>query len=215
MALSALGPGWEPLVQRALNELWPGAPFEAGGGMERLLDLVCEWNARIDLTAAQSNEELVDLFVADAAVLARHSAQDGSQPASWVDVGAGAGAPGLPLALFSRGLTMTLVEPRAKRVAFLRTALGALQRLDVRIVRDRSERLQTGSFDVAVSRATLGPDAWLREGARLARSGVWVLVARSAPPALAGWRLESDVAYRWPLTNVERRALLYVPEPHA
>jgi 16S rRNA (guanine527-N7)-methyltransferase len=211
MALSSLGSGWEPLVRSVADELAPGLPIDAGS-MGRLLDLVCDWNARVDLTAARSNQELVDLFVADALVLARESATQGQH---WIDVGAGAGAPGLPLALLSPGLGMTLVEPRAKRVAFLRTALGLLGRVDVSVERARSDELESGAFDVAVSRATLAPDAWLKGGARLARSAVWVLLARSEPPAHSGWRLESDVAYRWPLTDVERRALRFVPERHA
>ena len=131
----------------------------------------------------------------------------------WVDVGSGAGAPAIPLALFVPELELTLVEPRSKRVAFLRTALGVVGRSDVKVVRGRSEELGPAGFDVALSRATLPPLEWLREGARVARSAVWVLLARGERPALDGWRVQADVEYRWPLTAVERRAICYVPDP--
>ena len=208
MALSRPGSGWEPLCERALGALGASVPDGFPHATSRLLDLVCEWNARIDLTAARSAEELVDLFIADAAVIAREaSAPDGER---WVDVGSGAGAPAIPLALLLPGLGLTLVEPRDKRVAFLRSALGVLGRGDVGVRRGRSQDVPAGEHQVALSRATLSPDEWLAEGARLATRAVWVLLARGEAPTLAGWRAEADVTYAWPLTGAERRALRYV-----
>jgi 16S rRNA (guanine527-N7)-methyltransferase len=213
MALSALGSGWEPLVRSVMNELAPTHSSAVDPSIARLLDLVCDWNARVDLTAARSSEELVDLFVADAAVLARESRDQSRVACRWLDVGSGAGAPAIPLALLRPELRLTLVEPRAKRVAFLRSALGVLGRSDVAVKRARSEELPGGEHEVASSRATLPPDAWLREGARLARGAVWVFLAKAELPSLTGWRIDRDVHYRWPLTDVERRALRFVPVP--
>ena len=165
MALKPLGDGWRPLIGRVFSGLHaepPGEPLATEMG--RLLDLVVTWNAKVDLTAARDAEELVDLFLADALVIARPGA---GATERWVDVGSGAGAPGIPLALLLPGLGLTLVEPKQKRVAFLRTALASVGRPDVRVERARSEALPARGFDVALSRATLGPDEWLREGARL------------------------------------------------
>lgn len=200
---------WSALVTRALS----GMPTEVAAlgttdrveALGRYLALVEEWGARHDLTAARNDEELVDLFVADAALLAAHRS-DGT----WVDIGSGAGAPGLPLALFCPELAMTLVEPRGKRVAFLRTAVGTFAPL-VTVRRARSEELAAASFDVAVSRATLPPADWLREGARIARREIWLLVAQVEPPALPGWQADLDLRYRWPLTGFERRAVRLRP----
>ena len=193
----------------------------------RLLELVVAWNARVDLTAARSAEELVDLYLADALVLAA-AARASDLPWSissrsgalgdderggslWIDVGSGGGAPGIPLAMLLPEAKLTLVESRAKRVAFLRTAHGTLGLEGVELMRDRSESLPAGAWDVAVSRATLPPPRWLEEGARLARQAVWVLLARGDAPEHEGWRSAIDLTYRWPLTGVERRALCYVP----
>jgi 16S rRNA (guanine527-N7)-methyltransferase len=144
------------------------------------LDLLRTWNARLDLTAAKTDEAMMDLLVTDAQVLAAHVAKN----ARIVDVGAGAGAPGLPLAILRPDLEVTLVEPLQKRTAFLRTVIGSIARTDVKIVQARGESLEEGSFDEAVSRATLAPSEWLALGLQLVRPGgrVWVLLAREEPP---------------------------------
>jgi 16S rRNA (guanine527-N7)-methyltransferase len=132
-----------------------------------------------------------------------------------VDVGSGAGGPGLALHLARPDLVVTLVEPLQKRVAFLRTVAGHLggakgsERLHV--VRSRGEELPDARYDASVSRATLAPDAWIGLGMRLVAEGgaVWVLVAREPPPEVAGWRIAIDESYAWPLTGARRRALRY------
>jgi 16S rRNA (guanine527-N7)-methyltransferase len=167
-----------------------------------------EWNARIDLTAARSPEELVDLMLADALVLSAHIPPG----ARLVDVGAGAGAPGLGLALVREDLRVTLVEPRGKRASFLRTVLGATGRADVAVERARGEALAgRRAWDVAVSRATLSPPRWLELGTTLAAPGgsVWVLLAKEPPPVHPRAEIDGDYGYSWPLTGAIRRAVCY------
>lgn len=162
----------------------------------------------MDLTAARSEAELVDLMVADALVLASRIPTG----ARVIDVGAGAGAPGLALALLRDDLEVTLVEPLAKRSSFLRTAIGAVRRSDVRLVRARGESLAgQRAWDVALSRATLAPQAWLELGAELAAPGgaVWVLLAKDAAPAHPRATVDLDLPYPWPLTGAQRRAVRY------
>lgn len=208
MALERLGAGWCPRIERCLGLLAAEADAKTVSTLAELLDRVVEWNDKVDLTAARDPDELVDLFVADAAVVARlHPPSD----ESWVDVGSGAGAPGIPLALLTRS-PFTLVEPKAKRVAFLRTVVGALGLPRMSVRRDRSEALASRSFDVAISRATLEPPAWLAEASRIARNAAWLLVARSDLPARDGWRIDRDESYQLPLTGAPRRAIRYVRE---
>jgi 16S rRNA (guanine527-N7)-methyltransferase len=166
--------------------------------------LVVTWNQRVDLTAARNPDELVDLLFADAfAIASAHAMLQGER---WLDVGSGAGAPGIPLSLVLP-LRMTLLEPREKRVAFLRTAVGSLARPDIAVQRARSDSLGAAICEVAVSRATLPPAEWLAEGARLASRSVWLLLAKAELPELAGRRILHDLRYRWPLTGVDRRAV--------
>jgi 16S rRNA (guanine527-N7)-methyltransferase len=227
--LRSLGSGWRPLLETSvealvqggleLGSLWPtpAARAAALARLARLLDQVVTWNARIDLTAARNERELCDLFLVDALVLGAHGAsQRRSAAERWVDVGSGAGAPGLVLALLWPGLALDLVEPLGKRVAFLRSAAGSFPEVGkIGITDSRSEVVAAGSYDVALSRATFSPQEWLEEGARLANQQVWVLLARAEPPVLPGWRLARQVDYTWPLTGVPRQALGFERAPAA
>jgi 16S rRNA G527 N7-methylase RsmG len=80
-----------------------------------------------------------------------------------------------------------VVEPRAKRVAFLRTAVRELQLTDTEVVRERAAGLRPGSFDVAASRATFPPEEWLGLGLGLVRPEGLVLVF-----AGQAWRPENS-----------------------
>lgn len=210
----------EERVGRVIEAAGVGVTSEAAARIARWIEAVQAWNAKIDLTAARGDDELVDLMLADALMLA---AKLGSS-VSVVDVGTGAGAPGLGLALARPDLRVTLVEPMQKRAALLRTVMGEALRegaqapggapAKMRVLRERGEDVTRRGevFDVAVSRATLPPAEWLKLGSILAPGGeVWVLLARDEPPSLAGWALRDDLRYRWPLTGAERRAARFTP----
>ncbi len=171
------------------------------------LDQLVVWNAQLDLTAARSQAELLDLMLVDALVLASRIPEG----LTVVDVGTGAGAPGVALALLRPDLRMTLVEPLVKRVAFLRTALSAVGRDDVSILRMKSSELKI-RWDVAMARATFPPALWLDEGSELVRTGgsVWVFLAREDAPVHDRAEVEEDLTYVWPGTQVPRRAVRYL-----
>jgi 16S rRNA (guanine527-N7)-methyltransferase len=197
-----------PLVERAARTLGYELGEPARAHVGTWLDRLVEWNARMDLTAARSDEELVDLMLADAFVVAPRL----EAAARVVDVGTGAGAPGLALALLRPDVRATLVEPLGKRASFLRTVVGAVGRSDVGIERARGESLGgRRAWDVAVSRATLGPQPWLDLAVTLAAQGgsAWVLLAREEPPVHARAVVEEDLKYAWPLTGAARRAVRY------
>jgi 16S rRNA (guanine527-N7)-methyltransferase len=212
-ALKPLGAGFFPLISSVAQGLGAALDEGAAARVAAWFDLVATWNAKIDLTAARSPEELADLMLADAFVLARHEPLGRNV----VDVGSGAGGPGLALHLVRPDLAVTLVEPLQKRVSFLRTVSGQLGKGtgtgSLRVLRARGEDVAGSgpSFETAVARATLPPDEWLPLGARLvAPSGaIWVLLAREPPPDLPGWQPRVDERYVWPLTGAERRALRY------
>jgi 16S rRNA (guanine527-N7)-methyltransferase len=212
-ALQPLGTGFLPLIFDLARGVGAQIDDAAAGRAAAWLDLVATWNAKVDLTAARGTDELVDLMLADALVLARHVPSG----CHVIDVGSGAGGPGLALSLARPDLRVTLVEPLQKRVAFLRTVLGqptmAAHSSQVRVMRERGEdtAARGDRFDVAVSRATLAPPEWLELGARLVQTNgsVWVLLAREPAPELAGWGAAEELPYQWPLTGAERRAVRY------
>jgi 16S rRNA (guanine(527)-N(7))-methyltransferase RsmG len=167
------------------------------------------WNARINLTAARSAAVLVGEHFPDAFALAHKL----DQPARVVDIGSGGGLPAIPLALLRAHLTVDLVEPIAKKAAFLRTAireLGISDRVSVRVARGEAiaravAAEPSSAFDVAISRATLAPDKWLALGARLVRpkGRLFALTTAEALPEL----LDRDIYFGG------RRALIQVIAP--
>jgi len=196
------------LVRAAASSLGVALDATAAASIDAWLCRLDEWNARIDLTAARTREELVDLMAVDALVLAARVPRG----LEVVDVGTGAGGPGLALAIFRPDLRVTLVEPRMKRVSFLRAVVDEIGRSDIAVEHARGESLRhRRSWQVAVSRATLRPAAWLDLGVKLVVAGgtVWVLLAKDEPPSHAAAVVEMDIAYEWPLTGVRRRALAY------
>jgi 16S rRNA (guanine527-N7)-methyltransferase len=109
-----------------------------------------------------------------------------------VDIGAGAGIPGLPLRLAAPRVRLTLVEARRKRVSFLRAVRRELHLEDVAIEEGRAEDLVerraelAGAFDVVVARA-VGPAAALLPIAfKYLKVGGLLLVAGPPSPAPEG-----------------------------
>lgn len=108
------------------------------------------------------------------------------QTASWVDIGAGAGLPGIVAALLVDG-PITLIEPRRLRAEFLNNAvqrLGLSNRVSVECV--KAERI-SGAFDVITARAVAALDSLLAIAKHLSKDGtVWVLPkGRNAQSELA------------------------------
>ncbi|MFK8002673.1 MAG: 16S rRNA (guanine(527)-N(7))-methyltransferase RsmG [Polyangiales bacterium] len=176
-------------------------PTETRGALLQFADLVSTWGARTDLVAARSPEALLEILCLDAFVLA-----EGIPPKqTLIDVGAGAGAPSLPLAVMRPDLHLTLLEPRRKRVAFMRTAVGALGLSKRVVVREgRLEGLQGERFDLALSRATFEPGEWLERAAPLADLVAVLLGTAEAPSGDIVWQQPYETA-----KGGARRALVY------
>jgi 16S rRNA (guanine527-N7)-methyltransferase len=168
------------------------------GALSSYVHSLLRWNARINLSAARSVEAVVTEHLPDAFALAQKL--DGAE--RLIDVGSGGGLPAIPLAVLCRRLTVELVEPIAKKAAFLRTAvreLGLGDRVSVRVTRGEAmaEALPadpSAAFDVAISRATLPPHKWLALGRRLVRPGgrVIVLTTPDVLPELPGRTIYFD-----------------------
>jgi 16S rRNA (guanine527-N7)-methyltransferase len=150
------------------------------------LDLFLRWNRTHRMTALDSPEAVVqDLFIDSLLFLALLP----PRPLALVDIGAGAGIPGLPLRLADPAIAVTLVEARRKRVSFLLAAQRELDLGDVAVKEARAEVLLeqepglVGAFDVVVARS-VGPAAALLPLARkyLKAGGLFVVSGPPNPP---------------------------------
>ncbi len=102
-----------------------------------------------------------------------------------IDIGSGGGFPAIPLALALPEVSFQLVEPIAKKVAFLNACRRELKLTNVLVRRGRDEELWTEDFelfDVAISQATFKPPEWLERGLRLVKPGGLVLAMLGPKP---------------------------------
>ena len=142
-------------LQAGLERLGVAADGVTLDRLARYHALVTEWNARIDLTAVLEPEEMVDRHYLDsAAPLALGLIPQGARV---IDVGTGAGLPGIPLCILRPDLRVTLLDAQRKRVTFLQAAIEALE-LPAQAVHMRAEdaardEARREAYDVAVSRA--------------------------------------------------------------
>lgn len=134
------------------------------GALEAFACLMLDWNKSLNLTGARGVEDLVEDHLGDPLV----AAEEVAQGARVVDVGAGGGLPGVALAILRPDLRLVLIEPRAKRVAFLRTATRELGLKGVEVFGGRVEQFEpSGRPSVAISRATFPPELWVPMGKSL------------------------------------------------
>ena len=116
-------------------------------------ELVLERNQVMNLTAITEPKDVAALHLLDSLELA---ALAGLEAGRLVDVGCGAGFPGVPTAIARPGLQVTLLDSLGKRVDFLREACGKLGLENVECIHQRAEEFagaRREAFDFAVSRA--------------------------------------------------------------
>lgn len=212
-------PQTERRISTVVDAFVPDTPAASRALITQFLATLRQWNKKLDLTAAKTEDELVDLFVADAALLAAILPRDQRV----CDVGAGAGAPGFVLALLRPDLQLTLIEPLAKRTSFLRTFWATHAQAHAPTLRLWLEPVATAKargdrFDVAMSRATFEPLVWLETARELLRPAqpnvaapfaVLLHAKEDAPAAPPGLRKSDGRRYVWPLTQRERQLTPY------
>ena len=149
--------------------------------LERYVALLKEENARQNLVSAATLEQVWERHILDSAQLVRFEPRPG---ASWIDVGSGAGLPGIVIAALVKG-RVTLVEPRRLRAEFLHKVCESLQ-FSAEVLASKAERVE-GRFDVITARAVAPLPKLLEISAHLStRKTVWALPkGRSAQAELA------------------------------
>lgn len=145
--------------------------MDAGAALRAYVDLLLRWNARINLTAART-ADAVALHIDDSRAAAAHVPAGARR---LVDVGSGAGFPGLVIAVVRPDVAVTLLEPVHKKRAFLAAAIRELGLANARAVAQRLEDHPDRDYDVAVSRATWAADEWIRRARPYVRPGGVVL----------------------------------------
>lgn len=118
--------------------------------------LLIEWNKKMNLTAIEEPAEVVDKHFVDSVLVLRLKQQLAG--CSMIDIGTGAGFPGIPLRIMEESLQLTLFDSLNKRINFLRTLCDQLQLSDVQAIHGRAEEFAQKAeyrecFDLATARA--------------------------------------------------------------
>jgi 16S rRNA (guanine527-N7)-methyltransferase len=207
-----------PLIRQLASDLGRVLTPKAMDRLARYVELVAEWNFKIDLTAAKGARELVEVLLADAMILSDEAIVP--RDARVLDVGSGAGAPAIPLVIMRDDLRFCLVEPKQKRVAFLNTVIGSLDLtlkalvLPIRIPAgithvSEVDALAGQNFDIAMSRAVFRPEVWMATGSKLAKRIV-LLTAQAEPPEPPfGITRIRTLDYRLPSNKAPRRIAVF------
>lgn len=128
---------------------------------QRLLDyiaLIEKWNQVYNLTAIREPEKMVSHHLLDSLAVTPHL-----HAKRLLDVGSGAGLPGIPLALAKPDTHVTLLDSNHKKTAFLNQAVIELKLKNAEICSERVEAWQTQNrFDVIISRAFSDMDEFVR-----------------------------------------------------
>ncbi len=164
----------------------PPPEASAATDMLRYAELVAAWRRRTDLVGPAAGAPLAEVLFADALVLAAEEALLPCGEGPLLDVGAGAGAPLLPTMLLRPRLRGVALEPRRRRVTFLRFVQGSLSALTgrLRVVEGRIEPERPRAVGPArwvLSRATFAPRRWLSLASELAAEGILLASALPSP----------------------------------
>ncbi|MFT4577624.1 MAG: 16S rRNA (guanine527-N7)-methyltransferase [Nitrospinales bacterium] len=105
--------------------------------LKSYLDLLVKWNRKINLTSEKTPTEILHRHIFDSLQYAKVIS-----PIDHVmDIGSGAGFPGIPLKIIYPHLVLTLVESQRKRCSFLEAAVSNLVLQDTRVINERAEKI--------------------------------------------------------------------------
>jgi 16S rRNA (guanine(527)-N(7))-methyltransferase RsmG len=184
-------------------------------------DLLVEHNDSLDLTRLRSFDDIVVKHFVDSIYFTEYV----EIPSPLIDIGSGAGFPGIPLKIFIPGLRLILSEPRKKRASFLETVVQKLRLTGVQIYPHMVTGLSDFTVQGAITRALEPIDETLSRVSHFLPRGGRVIFMKG-PEAdsdlreisdvnRSSYSLESDLGYRLPFTDYERRIIVYVKESAA
>ncbi len=189
------------------------------------IDLLQHWNARINLTAIRTEEEVVTRHFGESLFAAIHlfplypvskdvevgvEARSPKPKASLADLGSGAGFPGIPVKLWAPSIALTLIESNQKKATFLRELSRALTLTDINIQNARAETLPPFTFDVVTLRAVERLTNILSAAATLLAPGgrLALLIASSQLESVRATLPNLSWAHPIPIPQSQSRQLL-------
>lgn len=197
-------------LEQGLALLGASDSAESAPRLVQFLELVRKWNKIYNLTAILSDERMVVEHLLDSlSILAL------LRPPRVLDIGTGAGFPGIPIAIANPALRVTLLDSSHKRCAFLRQAAIDLALTNVDIACTRVEQFRPAEpYDTVVSRAFAETATFAAVAESLVHDSGILLAMKGAYPAEEIQRLPGSVrvlevvALRVPGLDAQRHAVI-------
>ena len=201
IAVTGLAEGLEQL--RALAPNAAPLPAAAGNKLAAYLELLAKWNRTYNLTAIREPERMITHHVLDALAVLPHLPQ--REGLRVLDVGSGAGVPGIPLAIARPDWHVVMLDSNPKKGAFVQQAVIELALANAEAVVARVEDYAPGApFDIVISRA-------FSDLATFATAGVRHLAPAGQLVAMKGVYPDEEIANLPPGVRVVATPSLAVP----
>lgn len=171
--------------------------------------LLEKWNKTYNLTAIRDPKEMIIKHILDSLAIVPYL-----QSRSFIDVGTGAGLPGIPLAIANPNCEFTLLDSLGKRIRFLTQVKASLKLENVQPVQARVEAFNSAQFDGVISRAFASLSEMLRLCAHLINeNGLFYALkgdiqSEEIEQIPLGFQVKSQVALMVPQLNATRFLLL-------
>lgn len=209
-------PALATLLDSGLHSLTLDVPAAQQQALLAYIDLLSHWNKSFNLTAIRDSRKMVNQHVLDALVALPYVTRG-----PVLDVGSGAGLPGLPLAITRPDLQFTLLDSNGKKVRFIKQVVITLQLNNVDVIQSRVENYQaTTPFALIVSRAFSSLEQLVRVTSHLlAPTGEWLAwkgrLDDTELQALAGLaEVRAAIPIRLPEVGSVRQLVRLTLQPH-
>ena len=200
-------------LAQGLAELGLDVPADIRAKLVDYLALIAKWNRVHNLTAVRETDKMVSMHLLDSLAVVPHLHAN-----SVLDVGSGAGLPGIPLALMWPQAGVTLLDSNHKKAAFLRQAVIELGLKNAAVVCERAESWRPQQdFDLVISRAFSDLPEFVRLAGRLCRADGLIAAMKGVYPDDELAQLPRDVRLHGtvPLTvpglHAKRHLVLLAP----